>query len=278
MEKIIISGLGAMGSSLAEKLSNSNIRVIGIDSDPLASKLALDNGIIDEVSSLSEKNLKDVDLIILASPVSSIIMQIEQLKKFTLDEKTIVMDIGSTKKEIMKSAQGLPNFVGGHPMIGTEKKGLSGLNPNMFENKPFFLIGDNDLTKRVCQLLTPLKASFQQLSSEEHDTLTGAISDLPHLVAFALVSSVDQMLPDNELDWQNRVAGGFCDTTRIAKANPWLWSDIISSNKDEVMTGLNQMIQILLNYRNDLQNDSTELLTDKFKQAQITRKKVGGLK
>lgn len=275
MIKVIVDGLGSMGSSLAEKLENSNYYVIGIDDNPSTTQIALSENVVNEIGHWDEKTVKDVDMIILCTPVSTIIKQLNMLKTMSLKENTIVMDIGSTKGEILQAAQGLKNFIGGHPMIGTERKGIVGRDQSMFKGTPFFLIGDNELADKVIDLLSPLEADFQQLSAAEHDHLTAAISALPHLVAYALTDSVDQMLPDNKLNWQNRVAGGFSDTTRIAKSNPSLWTDIIMSNKQHIIDGLDDMIKTLSDYRDDLKNNNNEALNQKISKAQEIRKKVG---
>lgn len=275
MTKVIVDGLGSMGSSLAEKLESSGYYVIGIDDNPSTTQIALSSNVVNEIGHWDEETAKQADLIILCTPVSVIIKQLNALKKMDLKDNTIIMDIGSTKGEILQAAAGLKNFIGGHPMIGTERKGIVGRDKDMFKNTPFFLIGDNDLAEKVTKLLSPLGSDFQQLSANEHDHLTAAISALPHLVAYALTDSVDKMLPDNKLNWQNRVAGGFSDTTRIAKSNPSLWTDIIMSNRQQIIEGLDNMIDTLSDYRNDLAQDDNEKLNKKISKAQEIRKKVG---
>lgn len=275
MTKVIVDGLGSMGSSLAEKLESSGYYVIGIDDNPSTTQIALSSNVVNEIGHWDEETAKQADLIILCTPVSVIIKQLNALKEMDLKDNTIIMDIGSTKGEILQAAAGLKNFIGGHPMIGTERKGIVGRDKDMFKNTPFFLIGDNDLAEKVTKLLSPLGSDFQQLSANEHDHLTAAISALPHLVAYALTDSVDKMLPDNKLNWQNRVAGGFSDTTRIAKSNPSLWTDIIMSNRQQIIEGLDNMIDTLSDYRNDLARDDNEKLNKKISKAQEIRKKVG---
>lgn len=275
MTKVIVDGLGSMGSSLAEKLESSGYYVIGIDDNPSTTQIALSANVVNEIGHWDEETAKQADLIILCTPVSVIIKQLNALKEMDLKDNTIIMDIGSTKGEILQAAAGLKNFIGGHPMIGTERKGIVGRDKDMFKNTPFFLIGDNDLAEKVTKLLSPLGSDFQQLSANEHDHLTAAISALPHLVAYALTDSVDKMLPDNKLNWQNRVAGGFSDTTRIAKSNPSLWTDIIMSNRQQIIEGLDNMIDTLSDYRNDLAQDDNEKLNKKISKAQEIRKKVG---
>ncbi|MCH4009600.1 prephenate dehydrogenase [Companilactobacillus sp.] len=275
MTKVIVDGLGSMGSSLAEQLESNNYYVVGIDDNPSTTQIALSENVVNEIGHLDAETVKDADLIILCTPVSVIIKQINTLKQLHLNPDTIIMDIGSTKGEILQAAAGLNNFIGGHPMIGTERKGIVGRDKNMFKGTPFFLIGDDSLAAKVEKLLAPLGSDFQQLSAKEHDYLTAAISALPHLVAYALTDSVDKMLPENKLNWQNRVAGGFSDTTRIAKSNPSLWTDIIMSNKQQILEGLDDMINTLSDYRHDLENGDTESLNKKISKAQEIRKKVG---
>ncbi|WP_125769835.1 prephenate dehydrogenase [Companilactobacillus furfuricola] len=275
MTKVIVDGLGSMGSSLAEKLESSGYYVIGIDDNPSTTQIALSANVVNEIGHWDEETAKQADLIILCTPVSVIIKQLNALKEMDLKDNTIIMDIGSTKGEILQAASGLKNFIGGHPMIGTERKGIVGRDKDMFKNTPFFLIGDDELANKVTELLSPLGSDFQQLSATEHDHLTAAISALPHLVAYALTDSVVKMLPDNKLNWQNRVAGGFSDTTRIAKSNPSLWTDIIMSNRQQIIEGLDNMINTLSDYRNDLENNNDEKLNKEISKAQEIRKKVG---
>ncbi|WP_125565539.1 prephenate dehydrogenase [Companilactobacillus insicii] len=277
MTTIIVDGLGAMGASIAEKLNDSSTKVYGIDNNKHTCQIAVENGVVDEITNPYSPEIKLADLIILAGPIKIIKSHIELLKRMDLSSETIVMDIGSTKSEIMGVAGTWKNFIGGHPMIGTDNSGIDNRNKNMFINKPFFLIGDESKIGRVTQLLEPLSCGVQTITASDHDKLVTSISDLPHVMSFALVNTIDGALPENQLNWQKNVAGGFIDTTRIAQSNPELWSQILMSNSESIVDGIDQIIITLQQYRKDLVEKNLSELSEKIKKSQIIRQKVGEL-
>ncbi|WP_225422941.1 prephenate dehydrogenase [Companilactobacillus jidongensis] len=277
MRTIIVVGLGAMGASIAEELRTSNSKVLGIDSNRQTCKIALEERVVDEMISWDSPVVKDSDLIILAGPIKMIKKYLQLLQYMNLSNKTIVTDIGSTKYEIMELAKGLPNFVGGHPMIGTDKRGIRNRNKDMFVDKPFFLVGEIQKIKLLSNLLEPLHSKIQAISAIEHDKLVTSISDLPHVAAFALVNSIDNGLPNNQLNWQENVAGGFIDTTRIAQSNPEMWSQILLSNRDSVVDGIDQLIITLQSYKQNLIESNITKLTGEITVAQRIRQEVGEL-
>ncbi|HXQ38161.1 MAG TPA: prephenate dehydrogenase/arogenate dehydrogenase family protein, partial [Anaerolineales bacterium] len=124
--KIAIFGLGLMGGSLALALKGKCTALYGIDSDPSTLKLALDKKIVDEVDTDPVKILPQADLVILATPVPVILAFIQKLPSFT-QNPCIVIDLGSTKKDIVQAMSTMPerfDVLGGHPICGKEKLGL----------------------------------------------------------------------------------------------------------------------------------------------------------
>ncbi|MFD1470958.1 prephenate dehydrogenase [Companilactobacillus mishanensis] len=275
MKKAIVDGLGAMGSSIAENLKSNRFFVTGIDPDPDTIETALIENVINVEGHFDEATVADADVIVLSAHVPYIIEAMELLKKLPVKENAVIVDIGSTKTEIMKHAEGLDNFIGGHPMIGTDQEGIDNRNKDMFIGAPFFLVGKQIVATRASSMLKSLGSIFQLMSAEEHDRLISGISDLPHIVAFAMTDSVDQILPNNQLTWQQRVAGGFKDTTRIANSSPDLWTGILMTNQEQVLTAMDTMIDTLKDYRAAIADGDTKVLNNKLTNAQEIREQVG---
>jgi len=277
MKTIIVVGLGAMGASVAEGLRTPTSKIFGIDNDAATCKIAVTEHVVDEIINMDNPLVRNVDLIVLAGPIRMIQDQLQLLQMMKLSDETIVTDIGSTKSEIMESAKGLPNFIGGHPMVGTDKKGIRNRNKDMFVGKTFFVVGDSQKIKLLSNLLEPLHSSIQAITATDHDKLVTSISDLPHVAAFALVNAIDCELPNNQLGWQGSVAGGFIDTTRIAQSNPELWSQILLSNRDSVVDGIDRLMTTLQEYKQSLIENNDKKLTEHIAEAQRIRQKVGEL-
>lgn len=250
--KIVIAGLGVMGASLAIALKNSalNTEILGYDY-PNVMDLALNKGIIDRKVENWPVIEKDVDIVFLATPISSIIKHLTEINGH-VNKHTIVTDIGSTKDDILKLTQNIGfsgTYIGSHPMTGAEKSGLNAANPLMYENAIYILTAKEEplysiAMERLVPVLNAIKARIFFLDSVTHDKIMALISHLPQMIAVSLINLVGnenrELLHCFEL-----AAGGFRDLTRIASSSPVMWQDIIDSNKaflEEAMDGFNAQL------------------------------------
>lgn len=260
MTKIAIVGLGVMGAALARQLKVSReINITGIDTDQATLDQAQADGIIDTASrTLTTAIDTPFDLIILATPPHIIIDQLKALAAFKIT--TLIMDLGSLKTDIINAAQDLPHFVGGHPMVGTDHAGYTWHRSVSYCDKTFFLSGEPNDIAMVQRLLAPLEAQFQTVTPQLHDARVTYTSDLPHILADALVLTVMELGDAPSL--QPFVGGGFRDTTRIAQANPSMWTDIYHHNATAVSDAI-RLLQAKLTYLEGLtqQAETTELTT-----------------
>src|SRR5690349_11853908 len=192
-----ILGLGLMGGSLALSLKGHCARIIGFDSDPATLELALAKKIVDQAESfISGKGIRvRVDLLILATPVPIIIDFIQRLPSL-ISYPCILMDIGSTKRDILHAMSLLPeNFdpIGGHPICGKEKLGLENADPNLYQNAPFVTTPLMRTTKRAKsaagQIISTISARQIEMDAEDHDHILATTSHLPFLISSALASS-----------------------------------------------------------------------------------------
>lgn len=242
--KLVVVGLGEMGASLAlaMKRGRGKIEIVGVDNDERTMNQAVQLGIIDKMTTDLQSAVIDADLIVLATPTEVIIDYLTHLARLTLKQTVVVTDTGSTKVQVMQAARELTtagiNFVGGHAMAGTQKAGVTAADEKLYDEVPYFLISTQPkLIETTQRLLAPLQAKFTTITAVKHDQMMAQLSDLPHIVAAALVNSTAQTL-QAEPELPQYAAGGFKDTTRIGGADPKMWTDVLMTNRPATLAAL----------------------------------------
>ncbi|MGD6803344.1 prephenate dehydrogenase [Rossellomorea vietnamensis] len=241
---VLAAGLGLIGGSLciSIKKAHPDCTIIGFDRKKEEQKRAKELGVIDEEACSFEEAAEAADLIILAAPVNGIVKLIEKLKSVNLKENVLITDAGSVKSPIMKASKQLAEkgaaFIGGHPMAGSHKSGVIAAKDLLFENAYYILTpGDGTSEEKSAELqrwLEGTRAKFLILDPSDHDELTGVVSHFPHLIASSLVHTA--MSAEDQFPYISRLAaGGFKDTTRIASADPQMWSDITLQNNQVLL-------------------------------------------
>ncbi|CAI2613988.1 Cyclohexadienyl dehydrogenase [Apilactobacillus kunkeei] len=242
MTTIFINGLGLIGSSIARIVRKSapDARIIGNDINKANIDFLLEHKIINEAINF-EDGSHQADVIVLASPVNSIIEDIEKLSNLELKSSVIVTDVGSSKVNILQAANQLVDkgiaFIGGHPMTGSHLTGSENGSIEMLANHTYFLVNHNGSDRQVNMIKELLKSGqlrFKEVSADKHDQIVSTISHLPHLITYALTLTVNDSLRDIYATDIN-MGNGLLDSTRIAKSNPDVWSDILTSNSDNLL-------------------------------------------
>lgn len=238
--KIGIIGLGLMGGSLGLSLQKTKLisKIVGYDKNLSHCEEALKLNLVHEI--VSFEDIKKSDVIILAIPVEGIIKTLQNLQN--IDTNTTIIDLGSTKHEIVKSVPKSirKNFVAGHPMTGTEKFGPSAAFDTLYQNTIMVMCDLNNSgelhKQRAIQLFSHIGTKIFFMNSENHDRHAAFISHLPHAISYALAKSViGQEDPKSILIL---AGGGFQDMSRIAKSSPKMWSDIFKQNKDNIIESI----------------------------------------
>lgn len=280
-KNVLIIGLGLIGSSLALaiKKQHAKVRITGMDIQQESEIFALKRGIIDARASSMTEAAKNADVILLCSPVEVVKQQLTVLSELDLKEEVIISDVGSTKKEIAETAAALnlSSFVGGHPMAGSHKSGVTAGDERLFENA-YYIITPSPLTdkKRINELKELLKgtqAKFVTLDPIEHDKITGMLSHLPHVIAAGLVN---QSKVFNEAHPRARqlAAGGFRDITRIASSDPKMWTDILFNNKEILLELIAAWQTEMSQVSNWLEANNQEAVFQFFYEAKETRNQM----
>lgn len=253
--RIAIIGLGLMGGSLALALKGKCAALYGIDSDRASLKLALDKRIVDWVDTDPAKLLFQADLVILATPVPAIIDWIQKLQSFS-ERPCIVIDLGSTKRDILQSMYALPeNFdpIGGHPICGKETLGLENAEASLFQGAPFVVSALRRTTPRAKsaagQIISAIGANCIEMTAEDHDRILAATSHLPFLISSALAVSTP-------CDHTPLLGPGFRSTSRLAGTPSHMMTGILKSNRDNVLNAVKSFRKSLDEIESALQNEN----------------------
>lgn len=245
--------------------------VVGVSRQQASLTQALKNRTIDRASHDIKKSVQDADLVVLATPVKTIIHLLSTLGK-DLRRGAIVTDVGSTKTAIVEAAQkNLPQhvfFVGSHPLAGSEKKGAAHASAELFERSVCIMTPVEKTHKvaveKVKTLWTKLGANVKILSPNDHDKILAYISHLPHLMAYGLMGAI----PSEYLEYASQ---GLKDTTRIAASDPEMWRDICMTNPAHLLKSLDEIVKILSLYRKSIVSKDEQNLIENFRKSKNKR-------
>ena len=248
-------GLGLIGGSIAKaiRLHMPDTQLLAYDINAASLELAKKEQIIDEICPAIDASLRNCDYLFLCAPVSHNAENLLTLKGF-LSPDTILTDVGSVKTGIHRQIEELQlqsQFIGGHPMAGSERFGYQNANASLLENAYYILTPSDEVSKEKIDNYRTLVESIGAipliLSYQEHDYVTAAISHLPHVIAASLVNLVKSS--DSEDGVMKMIAaGGFKDITRIASSSPDMWQQICLTNAENIST----LLRIYIDYLNVL--------------------------
>lgn len=250
---IAIAGFGLIGGSIALGVRERwpSCRIVGVDR-PAVLAHAFGSGALDRgVNRLSEAG--NVDLIVLAAPVSQNVRLLEESASLTLPH-TVITDVGGTKRDIVAAARALPQvtFVAGHPIGGAERGGFGFARPDLFQRRPWIFTPhahSPDAVARLFALARGLGAEPTMLDADEHDQLMAYLSHLTQLTATALMCVAGKGAAAAGLNLAGR---GLLDTTRLASSPASVWTDICRTNADLIGVAIDQLIETLRTMRSGL--------------------------
>jgi prephenate dehydrogenase len=231
--------VGLVGGSLALALRRAGAvgSITGYDRDPQALERAAALGVIDTASGSASEAAKGADLVVVSVPVRSIGAVLHDVA-LAMDPKAVVTDVGSTKGEVLAVAEHelrdrLPRFVPGHPIAGREASGVEAAVGDLFRAARVVLTPTASTAPDAVELVKACweaaGARVSAMPAERHDRIFAAVSHLPHVLSFALVSEIAEREDADEL--LGFAAGGFRDFTRIAASSPEMWRDIALQNR-----------------------------------------------
>ena len=244
--QVAVVGLGLMGGSLAGALRNQCGALVGVARQAETLETALERGLIDYGTADLSEGVGAADVVILATPVRVILTELPTIGRL-LPPGCLLMDLGSTKARIVEAMARLPEHVqplGGHPMCGKEKSGIAAADPGLFDGTTFILTPLPRTSEQALalghEIAKAIGAQPLVLSPERQDFLAGTMSHLPYLMACSLVATADATTSADPAAWKI-VAGGFRSTTRVAGSDVTMMTDILLTNREEVLKALDAL-------------------------------------
>jgi len=278
-EQLGVIGCGLMGGSFALAMKKAGLvqRVVGYSKSPSTTERARQLGVIDVEAPSALLAAAGADIVLLAVPVAATEATLKAIKHL-ITPQVLVMDVGSTKADVVQAARSalrdrFGSFVPAHPITGREVSGVEHAEADLYRGRQVILTPtERTLTaqlRRAEALWTALGARVSSMSPESHDAAFAAVSHLPHLLAFAMLASINAQ---PQADALLALAGpGFRDFTRIAASDPKMWRDILRANKDEVLAQSQLFKQALQGLEDAMLASSDQPLEDLITLASHTR-------
>jgi len=268
-KKVAIVGIGLIGGSIALELKRKHLakEVVGVSRRRKSLAWAKEIGAIDK-GSLDLAIIKGADLVILATPVGLIINKAPIIAKF-ISKDCVVTDVGSTKAEIVSKLEKIfPNFLGSHPLAGSEKCSVRNAQLGMFKQSICILTPTKKTTSKALNKIRSLWLKMGTkiiiLSPEKHDKVLSFTSHLPHVVAFSLIGAIPT-------EYLGLASTGLRDTTRIASSEPNLWVDILLSNRKNILKNISIMQKKLSSIKSAIENKDAKALNNILSEAKEKR-------
>ena len=276
--KIGIVGLGLIGGSMAKSvMSRTGHTVYGIDLDQETMMLARMCGAIN--GTLSDENLPECDIILLAIRPSAAIRWVEE-NAGKIDRNTIVVDLCGVKRMVVNAispiaAQNGFAYIGGHPMAGRERGGFTSATEDLYDGASMILTPDDRTDMKLLDTLKNffLDVGFAQLTfstPEEHDRIIAFTSQLAHIVSSAYVKSPEAQRR------RGFSAGSFRDMTRVARLDEDMWTELFLADADYLTGELDVLIGHLTEYADTLKSGDAQRLRALLKEGKECKTKAGG--
>lgn len=280
--RMVVAGVGLIGGSLALAARRRGLveEIIGCGRREKNLRLARRKGIIDRYF-LHEGDIPGgVDLLILAPPVQATVSLAASFLP-ALEPGCLISDVGSVKARIVREMEKLLpphiSFVGAHPVAGSEQWGAQAALPDLFSGRRCILTPtrntDPDALKSMTCFWRRVGAKVEVMDPHLHDRILGAVSHLPHVLAYALVNTLSRTKVDS-VDLKDYCGSGFKDFTRIASSRPEIWRDICLLNRQAIGKSLGGYIKRLERLRRWIRDEEGDLLEREFAKANEVRRQI----
>jgi prephenate dehydrogenase len=279
-DKITVIGVGLIGASfaLAAKKQGLTGHIAGSGRSEENLRRAHDRGIIDSYDLDPSAACKDAGLVMLSTPVG-LFPELVRRCAGSFRKGAIVTDVGSVKGQLVRELEALmPSgvyYVGGHPIAGSERSGIDAAHADLFQDAKCILTptpaSDTEAVETVAGIWRMLGAEVTTMDPDAHDRVYAAVSHLPHLLAYAMINTIDDTDP-SYLDFGGQ---GLRDVTRIAASSPVMWRDICLMNKDNLLDLILLFQKQLDSLGRHIRAEDSASLEKEFERARRLRERLG---
>jgi len=282
-KKVCIIGCGLIGSSIARAIKKNKLasKVVSSNRSNNTNKKVVKLNIVDEASSDTKKIVKESDLIIIATPLSSYKNVVLKIKN-SFKNRAILTDVGSVKKKaislIEKNIPKNISWISSHPIAGTEESGPESGFSELFKNRWCILTPSKQSKDRDVKLLETfwkkLGSRVDIMNAHQHDYILSITSHMPHLIAYNIVNTTLKLKKRKDRNIVKYSAGGLRDFTRIAASNPIMWRDIFIQNRKNTSKMIDEFIYNLKDLKKAIKNKNEEKLEKIFIKTKKIRKEI----
>ncbi|MEH2510729.1 cyclohexadieny/prephenate dehydrogenase [Nitrobacteraceae bacterium AZCC 1564] len=284
--RVTVIGLGLIGSSIVRAVKQLGLagELVATDASPKVRDRAVELGLADRVPATNAEAVTDADLVIVCVPVG-VCGDVAASIGPHLKAGAIVSDVGSVKATILREmAPHLPktvHFIPAHPVAGTEHSGPDAGFAELFINRWCILTpppdADPSAVEKLAEFWRALGANVETMAADHHDLVLAVTSHLPHLIAYTIVGTADELEDVTRSEVLKFSAGGFRDFTRIAASDPTMWRDVFLANKEAVLEMLGTFQEDLSKLTRAIRRGDGEVLFDHFSRTRAIRRGIVNL-
>ncbi|ANT53728.1 prephenate dehydrogenase [Mesorhizobium amorphae CCNWGS0123] len=282
-EKIALVGIGLIGSSLARVIRREGLagHVSIATRSPTTLARAQELGLGDSYTTDAKEAVRDADLVIVSVPVGSSGAIAEEIAP-ALKKGAILTDVGSTKASVIAQMQPhVPervHFIPGHPLAGTEKSGPDAGFADLFDNRwcIFTPVPGTDpaALEKLSEFWRRCGSNIDTMDPQHHDMTLAIVSHLPHIIAYNIVGTADDLQSVTKSEVIKYSASGFRDFTRLAASDPTMWRDVCLHNKDAILEMLARFSEDLASLQRAIRWGDGEKLFDLFTRTRAVRRSI----
>jgi len=282
-QRVCLIGIGLIGSSLARAMKlhglAEHIAISTRSAETLAKAEEL--GLGDSYTLDAAAAAQGADLVIICTPMGAQAAVAKSIHD-SLKPGAIITDVGSVKattiRDIAPHLPGGVHLVPGHPIAGTENSGPEAGYAELFPGRWTILTPtegtDADAVEKVKQLWLGCGANVEIMTPEHHDRVLAITSHLPHLIAYSIVDTADQLEDETKKEVITFSASGFRDFTRIAAGDPVMWRDVFLTNRDAVLEVLGRFTEDLTALQRAIRKGDGDMLEETFARARAVRRSI----
>lgn len=282
-DRIALVGIGLIGSSLARVIKRENLAGhIAISTRGAATlERARELGLGDSYTTDLTEGVRDADLVIISVPVGSSGAVAETIAP-ALKPGAIVTDVGSTKRSVIAQMEPhIPagvHFIPGHPLAGTEKSGPDSGFAELFENRWCIFTPlpgtDPEALEKLSEFWRRCGSNIDAMDPEHHDMVLAIVSHLPHIIAYNIVGTADDLQNVSKTEVIKYAASGFRDFTRLAASDPTMWRDVCLHNRDAILEMLARFSEDLASLQRAIRWGDGDKLFELFTHTRGVRRSI----
>ncbi|WP_174801549.1 prephenate/arogenate dehydrogenase family protein [Martelella limonii] len=282
-ERITLIGIGLIGSSIARDIRAKGVarEIVVCTRSPETLRRAEELGLGDRYTTSAEDAVRGADMVIASVPVGASGAVAEQIAP-NLKKGAILTDVGSTKASVISQMtpfvpEGV-HFIPGHPIAGTEKSGPDAGFAGLFKGRWCILTpsedADPDAVARLTRFWQALGSRVDTMAPDHHDRVLAIVSHLPHIIAYNIVGTADDLETVTQSEVIQYSASGFRDFTRLAASDPTMWRDVCLHNRDAILEMLARFSEDLAYLQRAIRWGEGDKLFELFSRTRDIRRSI----